>query len=360
MTRLGSLTRAVLQDRGDARWLIQRHARTAYLGWTNRGNVGDEAMWLAFTNAPALKGLRRAPIQRAGRLMATGARCDVLIIGGGTLLGRPEWLTRFEEARRRLRPARVMVLGTGVEDAGFGAARGTTSSALMERTAQFLYTCDYVGVRGPRSQSTLGALGLRAEVVGDPALCLRPPNGAERDRPGLRRVAINLSAAGGIEAAPGSTRKELAHAARLLGNAGWDVTFFGMERSDQLLAESVVGDRFAVLPWAPDPRRVIDLLDRMELVISERLHGGILAAARGVPFLQLGYKPKVHDFAESVGAQDYVVDPLALDAEDLVSRVEALTAEGRPPTGLRSRVTAMADRFESTLDDLLQDGKAHS
>ena len=49
------------------------------------------------------------------------------------------------------------------------------------------------------------------------------------------------------------------------------------------------------------------LLAEADLVVGERLHAVVLAAAVGTPFVALEYRPKLADFAASVGADDVVV-----------------------------------------------------
>jgi polysaccharide pyruvyl transferase WcaK-like protein len=46
------------------------------------------------------------------------------------------------------------------------------------------------------------------------------------------------------------------------------------------------------------------LLASADLVVAERLHAAVLGAAGGTPFVALEYRPKVRDFARSVGFDD--------------------------------------------------------
>jgi polysaccharide pyruvyl transferase WcaK-like protein len=48
------------------------------------------------------------------------------------------------------------------------------------------------------------------------------------------------------------------------------------------------------------------LIASADLVIGERLHAVVLAAAMGTPFVAVEYRPKLWDFARSVGAEDAV------------------------------------------------------
>jgi polysaccharide pyruvyl transferase WcaK-like protein len=65
-----------------------------------------------------------------------------------------------------------------------------------------------------------------------------------------------------------------------------------------------------VLPYLAgyaDNQAAIDLIASAEVVVGERLHACILAAAVSTPFIGIEYRPKLRDFAESVDRGDLVV-----------------------------------------------------
>ena len=97
---------AVLHDRMDVRWSLRPHVDSAYLGWTNRGNLGDEAMFHA-ARVTSGSEMRRVPLHAPGRALAVRGRCRVLVVGGGTLLGRPEWLELAVAARKLTPPTSI-------------------------------------------------------------------------------------------------------------------------------------------------------------------------------------------------------------------------------------------------------------
>ena len=97
------------------------------------------------------------------------------------------------------------------------------------------------------------------------------------------------------------------------------------------------------------------LIASADVVIGERLHAVVLAAAMGTPFVAVEYRPKVRDFAASVGREDVVVRTdeierldevvdLALDrsAEHTGETAEAVDA-------LRDRQRSAAELVRSTL-----------
>ncbi len=342
----GGRLRAVVRDRSDLRWSLSKRAEAGYLGWTNRGNLGDEAMCLAARDVCGPT-LRRVPLHGPGRLLATGGRCRVLLVGGGTLLGRPEWLERAIQAQKVLRPERTIVMGTGVEPLDFGNIRGTTSLSSAASTSDFLRSCDYVGVRGPHSRDELARNGVDADVVGDPALSLRTAAGRAGSRSGM--IAVNLAAVSdGLDPTRVRTTREIMRCAAILTSKKWRVVFFSMEPEDERAIRAALQGGSEVLPWADDVPRLLRFIGSADAVLSERLHGGILAAASKVPFVQVGYKPKIHDFADSVGASSWVRSPSELDGEELAEAISYAAIGGLTPN-VSQRIDSLADRYRRTL-----------
>jgi polysaccharide pyruvyl transferase WcaK-like protein len=73
-----------------------------------------------------------------------------------------------------------------------------------------------------------------------------------------------------------------------------------------LMQEAEVPDAIYV-PGYADLGETLRWVASAELVIGERLHASILAAACATPFVALEYRPKIRDFAKSIGAEDLVV-----------------------------------------------------
>jgi polysaccharide pyruvyl transferase WcaK-like protein len=84
------------------------------------------------------------------------------------------------------------------------------------------------------------------------------------------------------------------------------------------------------------------LLASADLVIGERLHSVVLAAAVGTPFVAVEYRPKLRDFARSVGRDDAVVRTDEIDRLD--ATVDTVIAEG--PT-FSEEVTEQVDAYRA-------------
>lgn len=76
-----------------------------------------------------------------------------------------------------------------------------------------------------------------------------------------------------------------------------------------------------------DQTEAIETIASADVVIGERLHACVLAAAVDTPFVPIEYRPKLRDFAASVGVEDLVIRSDEVTGEALVERVaDAVTA----------------------------------
>lgn len=79
----------------------------------------------------------------------------------------------------------------------------------------------------------------------------------------------------------------------------------------------------------------LELFASADLVVAERLHAAVLAAAVGTPFVALEYRPKVRDFATSVGFERFTLRTDDLGGLEELTRTvlaqrEALQADLAP------------------------------
>lgn len=265
-----------------------------YVGWVGYDNLGDEAM-----------------LEAARRLMpwagveVSGTPRDLLLLGGGTLINRSTYLGWLAE-RDSPRIERA-VLGTGVASPTYW---GLTEP--VEGWLRWLASCAYVGVRGPHSEETLREWGYDGplEVCGDPALLFERPAGTTATE-GL--VVVSPAWTNGelwgrsdqtvVEAVSASVKGWL--------DGGRDVQFLSCNPADdRTIFEMMRTAGHPELPYVAGYRDLdasLDLLARAELVVGERLHAAVLAAAVGTPFVAVEYRPKLADFAASVGASEAVV-----------------------------------------------------
>jgi len=335
-----------------------------YQGWLGWQNLGDEAMfevcrrrlahirWVGTpleeppTPRAALAAVRESWRRRVCRLVGGPT---VGVFGGGTLLNRtPAWLEQYRALRRATRKP-VPVFSPGVADPAYWNRVDGWRDTRAEWRAE-LADLPEIGVRGPHSKRLLDEAGFRNVIVtGDPALALRRP---VAPRPaGQRAVAINVGQSNG--SMWGSEERAfaaVAKAAARLATAGFEVRIFPVwsedVRSCRTVAHAARLPDDAVDPLILDADAFLRYLDRFDVVIAIKLHAAVLAAAAGVPFVAVEYRPKVRDFADSVGWGRFTFRSDVVEAEDLERAARRLyeDLEGSRAE-LAAKVAELADTF---------------
>ncbi|MEA2022739.1 MAG: glycosyltransferase [Actinomycetota bacterium] len=266
-----------------------------YIGFTGQQNLGDDAM---------LEAIRR--LMPWAEIGVNVSNPRAVMLGGGTLFNSNS--AYLNKVRHLDGPdMERVVFGTGVRNLDYWG--------VTERLGDwdpFLRSALSVGVRGPDSLAAMRTWGYDgpAEIIGDPALSLERPDGIEHVDG--RVVLCPLHAGGECWG-----RDDLAvfdAFARTIGrlkSEGRDVVMMTAHPGDdrwaiEIMRRSGHPDLEYVAGY-DDLDATLRLLASADLVIGERLHAVVLAAAVGTPFVAIEYRPKVRDFAESIDMSDFVV-----------------------------------------------------
>ena len=231
---------------------------------------------------------------------------QLLMVGGGTLInGRRYYLTRL--LRQESAVVERVLFGTGVRNPTYW---GQTEP--MEDWFSFIDSSIFAGVRGPDSVANLRELGYGKDlpVIGDPALSLVPPVGSERVEG--RVVVCPVFTDGNLHGGDDQVVFEaLARSVASLTSEGREVVMLSaFPQDDRFVIDIMRRSGHPDLEYVPgyaDIDETMSLLASSDLVVGERLHAIILAAAAGTPFVGLEYRPKLRDFARSVGQSDAVI-----------------------------------------------------
>lgn len=267
--------------------------RARYIGWAGHHNLGDEVMLDAVREL-----LPWADVE------TSGDPGQLLILGGGTLINRSSYLKQVTD-RDSPRTERV-VIGTGVANPDFWGEQEDP-----QRWIRWLSSCAYVGVRGPYSYERLRSWGMKGdlEVSGDSALLL--------ERPDVKRVP------GRVVIAPAWTKgnlwggsDEIVVEAVAGAVAGWRaegrevIALASSPDDDGQILQIGVRAGGVLLPFVQgylDQAKAIETIACADVVVGERLHACVIAAAVGTPFVPIEYRPKLRDFAASVGVEELVI-----------------------------------------------------
>ncbi|TSA82543.1 polysaccharide pyruvyl transferase CsaB [Deinococcus detaillensis] len=282
-------------------------------GYYGFGNTGDEAIALAISRE--LKGLGHSPLllsqtptqtaqlygcRSAGRmqplaLVRAVASSGVLLSGGGGLLQDKTSSRTLTYYLSVIRLARTLGKRAVVFNQSIGPL-SETGGAQVARTLRGVR----VIVRDRQSLETLGKLGLKGKLGGDPALLLRPSGNIVRDN-----NTVILAPRGDVKDAT-ERLTSLATQLRASGRRVIALSFYPPE--DDAAAHSLGADEVIS---TQDPQVALDAIAGAGAVAGVRLHALILAAAAGTPFVGLSYDPKVSGFCLDAGAQSFPthVDP---------------------------------------------------
>jgi hypothetical protein len=301
-----------------------------YFGWSGHHNIGDEVM---------LESIRR--LLPWVDIETSGDPGNLIILGGGTLINRSSYLRQVTE--RDTPRAERAVIGTGVASPDYWGQLEDP-----QRWVRWLGTCSYVGVRGPKSLDRLQSWGFEGEleVCGDSALLV--------ERPDVERVP------GRIVVAPAWTKGKLwgesdrvvmeamAHAVGAWRSEGRDVVFLASSPDDDgqiLQMERAMGSGLDFVQGYLDQTAAISTLASAELVVGERLHACVIAAAVSTPFVPIEYRPKLRDFSASLGKEHLVVRTDEISGPALVELASEAVTEGTEETD--RRVTRYRHRLRS-------------
>ena len=142
----------------------------------------------------------------------------------------------------------------------------------------------------------------------------------------------------------------------------WRVFTNGLDR-DEVFATKVLdfighGER---IPAPAEPWQLVQNIQQFDGIIAGRMHTHILAFALGVPGVGFVWNDKVRFWSNRIGTPERFVEPEDLQAETVVSRLEAALAEGVTPLP-EEKKNSLVSPLHNFLEDAfrLQQPKAAS
>lgn len=305
-------------------------------GAYGRGNAGDEALLEMIVSQMRnidpdipLCVLTRAPEQAKMTLRVDAVhtfdfwhmlrkmgKTRLYISGGGTLMQDVTstrsilyYLLNIRLAKRR--GNRVMLYGCGIGPIQREKNRKRTAKTLNQYA-------DAITVRDDYSMQLLHALNVtrpQMHLTADPALLCTARNDSSAES---YLLSVGVQEGGNyimfaLRQWQGFDEKISAFAgvAEYVYSAyGLTPLFFAMEPNRDLPAVEAVAARvkcpYLLASAAEAPNGTVSLMQRMNVVVSMRLHGLIFAAGLGVPTVGIVYDPKVSGFLDYLGSEQYL------------------------------------------------------
>ena len=303
-----------------------------YLGFSGRGNAGDDSILVAHQRSLDGVPLAMLPLEwdrqalsLLGRVRRRPLHAGVLV-GGGTLVGRSPWRLRLERALEA-GAGPLAFTGVGVEDPSFvGASRHTDEDELL-RWAGVLDSASHLTVRGPRSAELLHGIGIEAPVVSDTALLLGPE---VRDDSVVRPKLLGINIADPEDQYLETRSRvfdECVPALRKLQASGWTVRLLPFDRKDLVVAKRArraLEDGTEIMSRFSDVDALLRSIAECDVLVGQRLHSVVLAAAVAVPAVAIDYRPKCRDFQLSIGREDWTVSTIDITTAVMLDMVSAL------------------------------------
>ncbi len=266
-------------------------------------------------------------------------RTKLYINGGGSLI-QDQTSTRSLQyylasiRLAKLAGCRVLMYGCGIGPVNVPANR-RAAARVMNRCV------DAITLREDLSAQELQAMGVtrpKVYVTADPALLLTP--GSERavdsfllgnglDPAGQYALFVLRPWQGFDEKFPA-----LVDAANYVNQKyGLTPVFFCLEPERDLPPSRRVSEalhcRNFILSTPQDEQYIIGMMQKMQLVVSMRLHTLIFASSVGTPLVALSYDPKVTGFMHYIG-QKHCIDFADVTTKALRAQIDAALTQSEP------------------------------
>lgn len=259
-------------------------------------------------------------------------RSDIFINGGGSLLQDVTSSKSLYYYLILTDLAKRMGLITALYSNGVGPINSPFNRYLTKRVLEKI---DFLSVRDEDSRSFLKDMGIRKKdicLTADPALILEPAL-EERGKDILIIEGIdieNINSLVGISVRPWIHNYREAFArfsdfiSRELESEILFIPFHGEDDIEESLEIiKLMDERAHIIKGRYNPKELMSIIKRLNLLVGVRLHSLIFAAAVGTPFCGLSYDPKIDGFLkmfemEPIGYMD------SMDLDVMCSGVKGL------------------------------------
>lgn len=252
---------------------------------------------------------------------------DLIVLGGGSII-HPNYIRRLDQAIQLNK--KVMIWGSGVDSLTKEYIRHYQeqtkpnpplfSNEIQKKLAIIFHQSIYTGVRGPVTYYLLKEMNLPVKQIAqslDPGLLVDPMLSSSIVPPKkLKGKWIALNWGTSYNKIFGSSElkveDQLVKAVRQLIQKGYKIYLYTVWWRDRKPAQRLyekIGDKQHVYfdPQVYHYLELLQILKQCYFTLNFKLHANVLSAVANVPFIALGYRIKVIDFALSLGLQDFVL-----------------------------------------------------
>ncbi len=316
-----------------------------YLGWLGYNNLGDELMFDLFQENCS-KIFSKNEYQIETSLTKNKIKdFDVIVSGGGSLLGYTPQIEVLYNAVKKNK--KIVIWGTGLDSIdknsmeflnlknndGFISPLATQDE---QKLAKIIEQALYVGVRGPLTYQALKQMGMnmnKIQISGDPGFLIKPcnlvpPVNISQWNNELKIIGVNWGTSyNNIYGQDEELVEEcLALALKNLINKGYKIYIYTVWPEDHdastRLYERVADKENVILSTTLyNQQELFSLMKNFIFTINFKLHANVISAMANVPFIALGYRYKVFDFAKSMELDNLVI---STDSDNIESQIMML------------------------------------
>lgn len=341
-----------------------------YIGWIGTNNTGDELMFDIFKEKYGQGN------EITGKLCNEGFKdfedYDLVCLGGGSIL-LEGYIDILYEALQQEK--KVMVWGSAYDDLlgedfidrleNSNMPIYIYSDFAEEKLNEIAEKAEFFGVRGPLTYKILEKSNINMEKIvlsGDVGFLLKGKalvetgtilDFSKKDKV----VAVNTGTSfnrvyGGKEEL---IQKSLVKSCKNLLKSGYKIYLYAMwhEDLDSMLdlykniddSENVILDIVV-----HKGNELYTILQKCVFSINLKLHGNIISATAGVPFISLGYRLKAYDFVKSIDCEELNistgVDNLDIEIDKKVKYIENNSAD------IIKKISEKIENYKRILEDV--------
>ena len=315
--------------------------RILYYGWIGYKNLGDDLMWDIFRNMSKtyldknkFKIIPFLPNKNLKKI-----KFDIIVLGGGSLIA-PSFINDLDWAVKRKK--KVIIWGSGYDRIdkiemlkliNNKSAKHRFTSQDIRQLRNVISHAEFVGVRGPLTFRSLKQMGInnnKLHISGDPGLLLKPKKPLDVSQNKRQKiVGINWGTTSNQIYGNNEVKVEnqLVQAIKKLIKKGYKIYIYSVWKEDHKactrLYQKIADNENVTLDLRYHHQdQLMEILRKFNFTINFKLHPNLISGAAGVPFIALGYRFKVYDFAKSVGLEKMVVPTDSTNIEQQILNLE--------------------------------------